>query len=197
MPATDDDTLLPFSLPSICQKKITAAFDGGLISSDGGVLLLAGADKRLGLIDTLAAIIPDHRDPDLITHSMADILRARVFAIACGYPDADDLDDLRKDPAFKLACGRLPESGDHLASQPTMSRWENAPDLRTLIRLTRAMVDLWCKSYRRAPSRSRSTSTIRPIPCMAISSCRCSMPIMTKGASCRSMSMTPTPAIAC
>src|SRR6202790_2337617 len=151
MPATHDDTLLPFSLPSICQKKITAAFDGGLISSDGGVLLLAGADKRLGLIDTLAAIIPDHRDPDLITHSMADILRASVFAIACGYPDADDLDDLRKDPSFKLACGRLPESGGHLASQPTMSRWENAPDLRTLIRLTRAMVDLWCKSYRRAP----------------------------------------------
>ena len=151
MPATDDDTLLPFSLPSICQKKITAAFDGGLISSDGGVLLLAGADKRLGLIDTLAAIIPDHRDPALITHSMADILRARVFAIACGYPDADDLDDLRKDPAFKLACGRLPESGDDLASQPTMSRWENAPDLRTLIRLARAMVDLWCKSHRRPP----------------------------------------------
>ena len=151
MPANNDDTLLPFSLPSICQKKVTAAFDGGLISSDGGVLLLAGADKRLGLIDTLAAIIPDHRDPDLITHTMADILRARVFAIACGYPDADDLDDLRKDPAFKLACGRLPESGDDLASQPTMSRWENAPDLRTLIRLTHSLVDLWCKSYRRAP----------------------------------------------
>src|ERR1700676_1826966 len=151
MPPTHDDTLLPFSLPSICQKKITAAFDGGLISSDGGVLLLAGADKRLGLIYTLAAIIPHPRDPDLITHSMADILRARVFAIACGYPDADDLDDLRRDPAFKLACGRLPESGDDLASQPTMSRWENAPGLRTLIRLTRAMVDLWCKSYRRAP----------------------------------------------
>ena len=151
MPATDDDTLLPFSLPSICQKKITAAFDGGLISSDGGVVLLAGADKRLGLIDTLAAIMPDHRDPDLITHSMADILRARVLAIACGYPDGDDLDDLRRDPAFKLACGRLPESGDHLASQPTMSRWENAPDPRSLIRMTRAMVDLWCKSYWRAP----------------------------------------------
>ena len=96
MPANDDDTLLPFSLPSIGKKKITAAFDGGLISSDGGVLLLAGADKRLGLIDTLAALIPDHRDPALITHSMADILRARVFAIACGYPDADDLDDLRR-----------------------------------------------------------------------------------------------------
>ena len=151
MPATADDTPLPFSLPSICRKKVTAAFDGGLISSDGGVLLLAGADKRLGLIDTLAALIPDHRDRALITHTMADILRARVFAIACGYPDADDLDDLRSDPAFKLACGRLPESGDDLASQPTMSSWENAPDLRTLIRLMRAMVDLWCKSCRRAP----------------------------------------------
>ena len=158
MPATDDDTLLPFSLPSLCKKKITAAFDGGLISSDGGVLLLAAADKQLCLIDTLAAIMPDHRDPDLITHSMADILRARVFAIACGYPDADDLDDLRRDPAFKLACGRLPESGDHLASQPTMSRWENAPDLRTLIRLTCAMVDVWCKVTDARPRRSRSIS---------------------------------------
>ena len=151
MPAIDDDTLLPFSLPAICHKKVTAAFNGGLISSDGGVLLLAGADKRLGLIDTMAAIIPDHRDPNQITHTLADILRARIFAIACGYPDADDLDDLRKDPAFKLACGRLPESGDDLASQPTMSRWENAPDLRTLVRLTHAMVDLWCASYRRPP----------------------------------------------
>src|SRR5271157_2297403 len=151
MPTDDDDTLLPFSLPSIGKKKVTAAFDAGQISSDGGVLLLAGADKRLDLIDTLAALIPDHRDPALITHTMSDILRARIFAIACGYPDADDLDDLRKDPAFKLACGRLPESGDDLASQPTMSRWENAPDLRTLIRLSRGMVDLWCKSFRRPP----------------------------------------------
>jgi hypothetical protein len=147
MPAAAADTLLPFSLPSICQKKVTGAFDGGLISADGGVLLLAGADKRLGLIDTLAAIIPDHRDPALVTHTMSDILRGRVLAIACGYPDADDLDDLRGDPAFKLACGRLPESGDDLHSQPTMSRWENAPDERTLIRMGRAMVDLWCQNY--------------------------------------------------
>ena len=86
MPATDDDTILPFSLPSICQKKVTAAFDGGRISSDGGVLLLAGADRQLGLIDALAAIIPDHRNPALIIHSMADILRARVFAIAGACP---------------------------------------------------------------------------------------------------------------
>ena len=127
MPTDNDDTLLPFALPSLCKKKVTAAFAAGQISSDGGVLLLAGADKRLGLVDTLAALIPDHRDPALITHSMSAILRARVFAIACGYPDADDLDDLRRNPAFKLACGRLPESGGDLASQPAMSGWENAP----------------------------------------------------------------------
>ena len=146
-----EDTLLPFNLPSIGKKKITAAFDGGQISSDGGVLLLAGADHRLRLIDRLAELIPDHRDPAQITHTIADILRARIFAIACGYPDANDLDHLRHDPAFKLACGRLPDTGDDLASQPTMSRWENAPSLRTLIRMTHAMVDLWCHSHPRAP----------------------------------------------
>jgi hypothetical protein len=110
-----------------------------------------GVDQQLGLAETLASVIPDHRNPLCITHSLADILRARIFAIACGYPDADDLDHLRRDPAFKLACGRLPESGDDLASQPTISRWENAPDLCTLLRLGYAMVDLWCRSYRRPP----------------------------------------------
>jgi hypothetical protein len=79
-PTSTDDTLLPFSLPSNCQKKVTAAFDGGRISSACGVRLRAGADRPLDLIDTLAAIIPDHRDPALHTHSMAEILRARVFA---------------------------------------------------------------------------------------------------------------------
>ena len=151
MPVTDDDTLLPFSLPNLCKKKVTAAFDGGQVSSDGGVFLLAAADKRLGLIDSLAGLIPDGRDPAQITHSLADILRGRVFAIACGYPDGNDLDDLRHDPAFKMACGRLPESGVDLASQPTISRLENAPDLPALIRMSRGMVDLWCNSHPHPP----------------------------------------------
>jgi hypothetical protein len=151
MPVADDDTLLPFTLPPICRKKVTAAFDGGTISSDGGILLLAGADKRLGLIAKLAALFPDHRDPAQITHPMADILSERIFAIACGYPDGNDLDTLRRDPAFKMACGRLPESGVDLASQPTISRLENAPDLRALIRMSHGMVDLWCESYAAAP----------------------------------------------
>jgi hypothetical protein len=73
MPTADDDAVLPFSLPGIGRKKVTAAFDGGRISSDGGVILLAGADKRLGLIDALAAIIPDHRDPLRITHGTVNL----------------------------------------------------------------------------------------------------------------------------
>ncbi len=80
-------------------------------------------------------------------HQLSDILRARILAIACGYEDADDLDHLRRDPAFKLACGKLPASGRDLCSQPTMSRWENAPSLREIIRMMRAMIGLYCASY--------------------------------------------------
>ncbi len=129
-PSQSDDNLLPFSFPAVQRKKITAAFDGGRITSDGGVMLLAQAERRLGIAERLAQVIPDRRDQDRVTHLLPDILRARIFAIACGYEDADDLDRLRCDPAFKLACGRLPDSGTDLCSQPTISRWENAPALR-------------------------------------------------------------------
>jgi hypothetical protein len=137
----EDDTLLPFSLSAVQREKVTAAFDGGRLTSDGGVLLLSGADQQLGLCAALASVIPDYREPWRVTHRLEDILRARICAIACGYTGADDFDDLRRDPAFKLACGRLPESGDDLASQSTSSRWENAPDLRTLLRLGHVMID--------------------------------------------------------
>ena len=80
------------------------------------------------------------------------MIRARIFAIACGYEDADDLDFLRFDPAFKLACGRLPDTGRDLCSQPTLSRLENTPGLRDVIRLTYALVDQWMASYEKPPS---------------------------------------------
>ena len=147
-----DDTLLPFSFPAVQRKKVTAAFDGGRLTSDGGVVLLAEAERRLGLADRLAAVISDHRDPARIVHTLPDILRARILAIACGWEDADDLDTLRYDPAFKLACGRLPDSGGDLCSQPTVSRWENAPSLREILRLMGTMVDLWCASYSAPPA---------------------------------------------
>jgi hypothetical protein len=103
--------------------------------------LLALADRQIGVIDWIAGLC-DRRDPALVAPSLASIFRARVLAIACGYEDANNLDRLRGDPAFKLARGRLPDSGDDLCSQPTVSRWENAPDLKTIIRLTYALVDL-------------------------------------------------------
>ena len=146
-----EDNLLPFNFPAVERKKVTAAFDGGRITSDGGVMLLAAVERALGIADRLAPLITDPRNPLLVTHSVADILRARMLAIACGYEDGDDLDHLRTDPGFKLACGRLPDSGTDLCSQPTVSRWENAPTLREVVRMTYAMIDTYCASYQRPP----------------------------------------------
>ena len=87
-------------------------------------MLLAMAERRLGLADNLARVFPDRRDPTRVVHSLVDMFRARMFAICCGYEDADDLDHLRSDPAFKFACGRLPDTGRDLCSQPTLSRLE-------------------------------------------------------------------------
>jgi hypothetical protein len=147
-----DDRPPPFSFPAIRGRKLTAAFDGGRLSSDGGVMLLAAAARRTAIAQKLAAAIPDRRDPTRVVHPLPEILLARILAIACGYEDADDLDALRTDPAFKLACGRLPESGADLMSQPTISRWENAPGVRELVRLGRVMVELYCASYAAPPA---------------------------------------------
>jgi len=147
-----EDTVLPFDLPSVCRKKVRVGFDGGRLSSDGGVLLLRGAERKLGLASRLAGCLRDKRDPDLIEHTLEEMLRLRLFAIAAGYEDADDCDWLRHDPMFKLAVGRLPESGQPLCSQPTMSRLENAPSKIELARLMAAMVDQFCASYRRPPA---------------------------------------------
>jgi hypothetical protein len=103
-PAMTDDNQLSFKLPSVSRKKVTAAFDGGRLSSDSGVMLLALADRRRKVSDTLAALIADRRDPSHITHTVADVLRARMLAIGCGYPDGNDFDRLRFDPAFTDGC---------------------------------------------------------------------------------------------
>ncbi len=112
-PAMTENALLPFAFPPVQRKKLVAAFDGGRLTSDGGMMLLAAAERRLGIVDKLAALITDARDPALVTHSVGDILRARILAIACGYEDGNDLDHLRGDPGFKLACGCLPGSKAH------------------------------------------------------------------------------------
>ena len=151
-PAGSEDSALGFSFPAICRKKITAGFDGGRLTSDGGVLLLAQAERAMGICRRLAGCIADRRDPARVIHALDDILRARVFAITCGYEDADDLDTLRDDPGFRLALGKLPGSGAGLASQPTMSRWENTPTTRELARMMAEMIGIYCASYPAPPA---------------------------------------------
>jgi hypothetical protein len=103
---------------------LEAAFDAGRLTSDGGLPWLVEADGALGLCEALAAEVPEWRRGP-VRHSLATLVRQRVFQIACGYEDQDDADRLRADPLLKLACGRLPEGGADLASQPTMSRLES------------------------------------------------------------------------
>ena len=143
--------MLPFSFPAVCRKKVTAAFDGGRISSDGGVLLLAEADRRLGLADKLAAVISDHRDPTRDHPQLADILRARILAIACGWEDGNDLD----------ICGLIRPSSWLVAACLTAAlicvrnrryrAGRTRPALREIIRLMGVLVDLWCASYTTPP----------------------------------------------
>jgi hypothetical protein len=133
-------------------KPIIARFDGGQLSSDAGVLALREVEQRLGMAERLAACIADPRLPERVRHGVAEILRCRMLMIAAGYQDGNDADSLRHDPAFKLALDRLP-GGDALCSQPTVSRLENLPGTRSLLRMTRAMVGLYCASFRQVPRR--------------------------------------------
>lgn len=130
---------------------MSASFDGGAISSDGGLLLLREADRRQGLSRMLASCVQNRRDPRRISHAVEEMLLFRMMAIACGHEDADDCDALRDDPLFKLAAGRLPESGAPLCSQPTMSRFENMPNRTGAARMTAMMADLFCKSFAKQP----------------------------------------------
>src|SRR5512141_1363313 len=120
--------------------------------SDGGLLVLREIEQRLKVADRLAACIEDPRDPGSTMHTLADIIRFRLLMIAAGYEDGNDATSLRVDPVFKMALERLP-SGRDLCSQSTISRLENLPDARTLLRLGGALVDVYCGSFRQVPKR--------------------------------------------
>ena len=98
-----DNSELRLEFPAISGREVVARFDGGDLTSDAGLLLLRQADKKVGLIDALAANIVDRRQASKIDHTIREIVAARVFAIAAGYEDANDLDRLRVDPALKIA----------------------------------------------------------------------------------------------
>src|SRR5271170_615506 len=136
-----DDTPLPFDLSAVRRKKLTVDFGGGNQSSDGGLVLLRHAERKLGICRRIADAMADRRDPSRIRHAMFEMVMARVAAIACGHKDAIDLDRLRHDPLMKLAVGRCPESGAALASQSTISRLENAPSKTEAARLAAALLD--------------------------------------------------------
>ena len=133
-------------------KAVIAGFDGGRLSSEGGLLALREIEGRLGLADRLAGCLKDPRAPERVRHSLADIIRFRMMLIAAGYEDGIDADYLRTDPMFKLALERLP-SGADLCSQSTISRLENLPNRRVLLRLAQAFVEQYCASFREVPRR--------------------------------------------
>lgn len=150
-----DLSLSPLSTPN-GNREIVARFDGGRLSSNGGLLVLREIDRDLALSQTLANCLTDARDPKRVHHSYRDMIAARLMAIAAGYEDCNDLDHLREDPAFKMAIGRAPETGIGLPSQPTLSRLENLSALqewswRALARMGLALIDTFCRSYAAAP----------------------------------------------
>ncbi len=152
MPATVESTPTLPGLSPICGKPIIASFDTDHLCSDGGLLVLRELESRLGIAERLAACLNDPRDPNKITHTLDEIIRFRLLMIAAGYEDGNDADTLRTDPMFKLAMERLP-GGTDLCSQPTISRVENLPGIRALLRMGHAMVAQYCESFRQAPRR--------------------------------------------
>jgi hypothetical protein len=152
-PAVDESTGILPGFPPVAGKPVHVAFDGGRMTSDTGILLLAAIEQRLGIAGRLADCIEDPRAPERVRHTLAEMIRYRALLIAAGYPDGNDCDALKSDPAFKMAIGRLPESGADLCSQPTISRLENLPGPVALKRMMAAMVDLFCDSFEQVPRR--------------------------------------------
>lgn len=129
------------------RRVIEATFDGGDISSDGGLLLLRQVDERIGLTRAVAAVLEDARDPERITHPLRDLVAQRVYALCAGYEDLNDHDRLRQDLLLRPAVGRV----DELASSPTLCRLENRATRAQVVALNRVLVEQFIAQHRRAP----------------------------------------------
>jgi hypothetical protein len=141
---------IPFG--RVKSKEVLADFSGERVSSDAGVLLLARADRKLGLIKNVAAAIEDRRHGGYIEHSFASMIRQRVFGICCGHEDGNDHAFLRDDPLFRAAAGVDPLSRP-LASPSTLSRFENSVTRPDLIAMSRQIVESFIGSFKRPPRR--------------------------------------------
>jgi hypothetical protein len=143
---TTTDCLL---FPDIFDRPVVAKFDQRQGSSDGGAILLKVAERRLGLTSALAGCLRDDRQAVKVRHELRELITQRVMAIALGYEDANDAARLASDPIHKLLVGRDPVDGEDLASQPTLSRFENAPDRKELLRMTEALADCVIERHRK------------------------------------------------
>src|SRR4029450_8606974 len=141
----------PLPLAPVGDKAVDLDFDGGLLSSDAGLMLLKDPDEQLGLTRALAAGLKDARDPRRVHFTLHDLLKQRVLQIAAGNESDTDANTLRHDPIFKLLLDRLPDTGPPLASQPTISRFENRVSRTELYRLAKVFVDQFIASYPRPP----------------------------------------------
>ena len=138
--------------PRIAGKNVTAGYDAGSVNPNGGIFTLFQAAKRLRIAERLAADIGEKRDERRVTHTRRDIILRRILLIAGGYPDANDSDKLRHDPAFRMCHGGDPYEGGDAASQSTISRTENSCTLRDVRRMLQRLIDLYCEhAYRKAP----------------------------------------------
>ena len=137
-----------FVFPSFDRRKIEASFQGGDVSSDGGVMLLREADRRLGLIRALDGALPDPRDPELITHAQVDLLRQRIYGLALGYEDLNDHDTLRHDLAWQSAI----ERDQPLGSSPTLCRLEARASRRSALAMQVVLVEKFIASFAAAPA---------------------------------------------
>lgn len=137
----NDSTRQSVLFKDLFAKPVVACFDQPDSSSDGGALLLKACDERLGLTQALARCVLDARQPGKVEHSFIDLLRQRVYGIACGYEDCNDAARLVADPVQKLLLDRDPIEGGALASQPTLSRFENAVGPKALLRMSTALAD--------------------------------------------------------
>lgn len=142
-----DCTTRELSFPSFDRRKIEANFAGGDVSSDGGVVLLREADRRLGLVEALDSVLPDPRDPKLITHRQIDLLRQRIYGLALGYEDLNDHDTLRRDLAWQTAL----ERSDELASDSTLCRLEQRIDRKAAVAFHRVLIEKFIGSFQEAP----------------------------------------------
>jgi hypothetical protein len=135
--------------PDLFRKVVVADFDARQSSSDGGALLLKAADDRLCLTTRLASALRDERDAARVRHEIGELVRQRVFSIACGHPDGNDAARLSDDPVHKLLVGRDPVDGDALASQPTLSRFENGVSTQELYRMGEALAEVVIERHRK------------------------------------------------